>query len=160
MRRPLRFAAAFVLLSVTGVQAEPSIARSAAASHATLIPLSIATKHGERHFRVEVARTGEEQARGLMFRTVVAKGSGMLFPLGEERPASFWMKNTLVPLDMLFIRADGTIARIAARTKPQTLDLVDSGEPVVAVLELAGGVAAKERIVAGDRVRWAGGPTG
>ena len=159
MPRPLLFAAAFALLSAVGLQA-PLPARTALSRTSTLVPLSIATAHGERRFHVEVARTGEEQARGLMFRTVVPKDSGMLFPFGEARPASFWMKNTLVPLDMLFIRSDGTIARIAADTKPQTLDLVDSGEPVIAVLELAGGVAASRRIAAGDRVRWPGGPTG
>lgn len=159
MRRSMLAAAALALLSAAGVQA-PLSARAAVTRPAALVPLGIATKHGERHFHVEVARTEEEQARGLMFRTVVARTSGMLFPFGEARPASFWMKNTLVPLDMLFIRADGTIARIAARTKPQTFDLVDSGEPVIAVLELAGGVAAKQHIVAGDHVRWPGGPTG
>lgn len=159
MRRPMLFAAAVALLCAAGVRA-PLAARPAVARPAALVPLSIATKHGERHFRVEVARTEQEQVRGLMFRTVVAQGSGMLFPFGEARTASFWMKNTLVPLDMLFIRADGTIARIAARTKPETFDLVSSGEPVIAVLELAGGVAAKQRIAAGDHVRWPGGPTG
>jgi uncharacterized membrane protein (UPF0127 family) len=124
------------------------------------VPLSIATKRGVRHFAVEMARTENEQARGLMFRTVVPKGTGMLFPMSPPRPAGFWMKNTLIPLDMVFIRADGTIARIAANTVPQSLDVVDSGEPVVAVLELAGGAAAAQGIAANDRVRWPGGPTG
>ena len=156
MRRTmLRALLAAVALSAGGAQARPA----AVPSRATLVPLSIATAHGRRRFRVELAQTPAEQERGLMFRTAVPKGTGMLFPMAPPRPASFWMKNTLVPLDMLFIRADGTIARIAANATPQSLDLVRSGEPVAAVLELAGGAAAKERIAEGDRVRWPGGPS-
>ena len=124
------------------------------------VPLTITTRRGVRHFSVEMARTENEQARGLMFRTNVPKGTGMLFPMSPPRPAGFWMKNTLIPLDMLFIRADGTIARIAANTVPQSLDVVDSGEPVVAVLELAGGASAQQGIAANDRVSWPGGPKG
>jgi uncharacterized membrane protein (UPF0127 family) len=124
------------------------------------VPLSIVTARGTQRFTVELARTDAEQSRGLMFRTAVAKGTGMLFPMSPPRPASFWMKNTLIPLDMIFIRPNGTIARIAAKTVPESLALVDSGEPVAAVLELAGGAAAAQGIAAGDRVRWPGGPTG
>ena len=125
MRRPLLSAAAAALLVAGGFGASLAVApASARTAPATLTPLSIATAHGTRRFRVEVARTEEEQERGLMFRKVVAKGSGMLFPMAPPRVATFWMKNTLIPLDMLFIRADGTIARIAANTVPQTLDLV------------------------------------
>ena len=95
-----------------------------------------------------------------MFRTSVAPGAGMLFPMSPPRPASFWMKNTLIPLDLLFIRADGTIARIAANAVPESLALIESGEPVAAVLELAGGEAARQGIAPGDAVRWQGGPVG
>lgn len=95
-----------------------------------------------------------------MFRKVVPHGTGMIFPMAPPRPAGFWMKNTLVPLDMLFIRADGTIARIAANTVPLSLDTVESGEPVAAVLEIAGGAAAAQGIAEGDRVHWAGGARG
>src|SRR5690606_7146651 len=109
-------------------------------------------------FRVEVARTQEEQARGLMFRTSLPEDGGMIFPFDPPRPAGFWMKNTVIPLDMIFIRADGSIARIAEQTVPYSLQSVDSGEPVAAVLELAGGKAAAMGIAEGDLVSWAGGP--
>lgn len=82
----------------------------------------------------------------------------MIFPFDRPRPASFWMKNTMIPLDMLFIRADGTIARVAANTVPYSLDSVEVGEPVVAVLEIGGGRSAQLGIAEGDRVSWPGGP--
>ena len=116
--------------------------------------LTIRTAAGERHFRVEVARSFEEQQRGLMFRQSLAADRGMIFPLVPLREASFWMKNTLIPLDMIFVRQDGTIARIAPETVPHSLAQVSSGEPVAAVLELAGGEAAKQGIAEGDRVIW------
>jgi hypothetical protein len=110
-------------------------------------------------FTVEVARTPEQQAQGLMHRQSLAPDRGMLFPYDPPQPASFWMKNTLIPLDMIFVRADGLIARIAARTVPHSLESVGVGEPVVAVLEIAGGRAAELGIREGDRVAWPGGPT-
>jgi uncharacterized membrane protein (UPF0127 family) len=156
--------AALALLAVAPrLPGAPALAKaSSSAKHAALrrVPLSIVTKRGVRHFTVEMALTENEQARGLMFRTVVPKGTGMLFPMSPPRPAGFWMKNTLIPLDMVFIREDGTIARVAANTVPQSLDVVDSGEPVAAVLELAGGAAAAQGITANDRVSWPGGPKG
>lgn len=164
MRRVANRAAIAALLAIAPMLAasEPLLAKSAAAAKPAMerLPLTIATARGTRRFTVEMARTGDEQSRGLMFRTTVPKGTGMLFPMPAPREAGFWMKNTLIPLDMIFIRADGTIARIAANTVPQTLDVVSSGEPVVAVLELAGGAAAAQGIVANDRVSWPGGPKG
>ena len=88
-----------------------------------------------------------------MFRRSLAPDRGMIFPYDPPQEVGFWMKNTLIPLDMLFIRADGTIARIAHAT-PLSLDTVPSGEPVAAVLEIAGGRAAQLAIHAGDRVEW------
>lgn len=129
----------------------PAGARTATAA---TVPLSIETRRGVRRFRVEIARTGAEQERGLMFRKAMARDHGMIFPISPPRPASFWMKNTLIPLDMVFIRPDGTIASIAARATPLSLATVDSVEPVAAVLELVGGEAARAGIAAGDRVRW------
>ncbi|WP_053000733.1 DUF192 domain-containing protein [Sphingomonas sanxanigenens] len=123
---------------------------------AKFVPLSIQTAAGEHKFTVEVARTPEEQERGLMFRTSLAGDRGMIFPYDPPRPASFWMKNTLIPLDMIFIRKDGTIARIADNTTPESLEPVQSGEPVAAVLELAGGRAAELGIAEGDTVSWTG----
>ena len=119
------------------------------------IPLTIRSKNGAHRFKVEVARTAEEQTVGLMYRHSLGRNRGMIFPLGEPRYASFWMKNTLIPLDMVFIRADGRIARIAANTTPQSLDPVPSGEPVAAVLEIRGGRAAELDVREGDLVEWA-----
>jgi len=89
-----------------------------------------------------------------MYRTALAPDAGMIFPFDPPRPASFWMRNTYIPLDMLFIRADGTIAVIAANTTPLSLAPVESGEPVAAVLEIAGGQSAALGIHEGDRVSW------
>jgi hypothetical protein len=106
-------------------------------------------------FTVEVARTAEEQSRGLMNRTELGADRGMLFPFAQPRFASFWMRNTLIPLDMIFIRADGSIDRIAENTVPQDETPVVSGGEVSAVLELAGGTAARIGIDEGATVRWA-----
>jgi uncharacterized protein len=140
----------------TPTNVQPAAQASSALSPAglELAPLEIRTGSQVHRFTVEVARTPEEQARGLMFRRSVGPQEGMIFPFSPPRPASFWMKNTLVPLDMLFVRADGTIARIAANTVPLSLEPVAVGEPVAAVLELAGGRAAELGIKEGDRVRW------
>lgn len=118
------------------------------------IPLTV-TSDGKSHiFTVELAKTSAEQARGLMFRTELAPDRGMIFPFSEERMASFWMKNTVIPLDIIFVRSDGTIESIAANTTPYSLDPVPSGEPVSAVLELAGGRAAELGISPDDKVEW------
>jgi uncharacterized membrane protein (UPF0127 family) len=117
------------------------------------VPLTIRSASGEHRFAAEVAATPEQQERGLMFRRELAPDHGMIFPYGPPQTVGFWMKNTLIPLDMLFIRADGTIARIATAT-PLSLDTVGSGEPVAAVLEIRGGRAAELGIRAGDRVDW------
>jgi uncharacterized membrane protein (UPF0127 family) len=118
------------------------------------VPLTIQSRSGTHKFKVEIARTREEQAQGLMFRQSLAPDSGMLFPYAPPQNASFWMKNTLIPLDMVFIRPDGTVALVAANTVPLSLDPVSSLEPVAAVLEIAGGRAAELGIQAGDKVTW------
>ena len=89
-----------------------------------------------------------------MHRESLAPDRGMLFPYDPPQPASFWMKNTLIPLDLIFIRADGTVVRIAANTVPMSLDPIPSLEPVAAVLEIAGGRASELGIQAGDKVSW------
>lgn len=101
-----------------------------------------------------VARTAAEQATGLMYRESLGPEEGMIFPYDPPQMVGFWMKNTLIPLDMIFVRADGTIARIAAMTKPLSLEPYGSGEPVAAVLEIRGGRAAELEIREGDRVEW------
>ena len=145
---------------LTACRAEPQAVATQAGTARTapsgldLIPLQISSAGGTHRFTVEVARTGAEQAQGLMFRETLAPDAGMLFPFGAPRPASFWMKNTLIPLDMIFVRADGTIARIAANTVPHSLEPVGVAEPVAAVLEIPGGRAAQLGIAEGDRVSW------
>jgi uncharacterized membrane protein (UPF0127 family) len=125
---------------------------ASAAPAQQLQPLEIASKNGVHIFGVELATTPEEQARGLMFRRELPPMQGMLFDFKREQPTSFWMKNTYVSLDMIFIRADGTIARIAENTVPLSEAMVPSGGPVRAVLEVVAGTAKKLGIAPGDRV--------
>lgn len=103
-------------------------------------------------FRVWIADTGERQMQGLMFVRDLPANEGMLFIHERPRIASMWMKNTFIPLDMLFIDARGRIVTIHANTTPHSLDPLSSGRPVLAVLELRGGEAAKRGIRPGDRV--------
>jgi uncharacterized membrane protein (UPF0127 family) len=126
---------------------------SAVDSVATL-PVTITAKDRAHRFNVEVARTDAEQDKGLMFRTSLPADGGMLFPFAKPRIGSFWMKNTLIPLDMIFIRADGSIDRIAENTIPESLEPVVSGGEVSAVLELAGGTAARLNIDETAKVTW------
>ena len=130
--------------------------RLAERSAAGLEQMTLDIRSGARthRFTVEVARTPQEQQTGLMYRTSLDPDRGMLFPNDPPRPASFWMHNTLIPLDIIFIRSDGTIAGIAANTVPLSLELVQAGEPVAAVLEIAGGRAAELGIREGDTVEW------
>ncbi|MBB3694418.1 DUF192 domain-containing protein [Sphingomonas sp. BK580] len=143
---------------------EPSPSSSAMTSETPnpqrrTVPVTIESG-GKRHtFRAEVAETAAQQAQGLMFRTDLQPDDAMLFapyPAGGGAPqvADFWMKNTPMSLDILFIRADHSIAAIAPSTTPLSEAKVSSGEPVAAVLELVGGRAAALGIGAGDRVSW------
>jgi uncharacterized membrane protein (UPF0127 family) len=118
-------------------------------------PLTIVTKTGRFPFQVEVMRSDEEHARGLMFRRSLEPDRGMLFDFHEEKPASFWMQNTYIPLDMLFIKADGTIHRIEKNTEPLSTRAIPSGAPVRAVLEVRGGTADRLGVRPGDRVEQA-----
>ncbi|MCM8557402.1 DUF192 domain-containing protein [Sphingomicrobium sediminis] len=115
--------------------------------------VTVVTDDGEQHrFTVEVASTPEQQRRGMMFRESLAPDRGMIFIYEEERVASFWMRNTYIPLDMIFVRADGTIARIAENTIPLSETPYSSLEPVTIVFEIAGGRAAELGIEEGDRL--------
>ncbi len=118
------------------------------------VPLTIRSGPRTHRFIVEVARSPQEQATGLMNRESLAPDRGMIFPYDPPEMAAFWMKNTLIPLDMIFVRKDGTIARIEANTIPLSLESVPAGEPVAAVLELAGGRSAELGIGPGDKVDW------
>ncbi len=140
-----------------GSEAAPT-GETSAISGLPLVPLEIRSGGKVHRFTVEVARTDEEQAYGLMNRTRLGPDEGMVFPFRTPRPASFWMKNTLIPLDMIFVRADGSVARVAAMTTPHSLDPVGVSEPVTAVLEIAGGRAAELGIGTDARVSWPGGP--
>lgn len=119
-----------------------------------VIPLTI-NSLGKRHdFRVEVARTPQQQAQGLMFRTAMGPNEGMLFPYEQPRTLSFWMKNTVLSLDLIFIGEDHRIINIAAKATPYSEASITSDAPGIAVLELNGGRTAELGIVPGARVDW------
>ena len=145
-------AASFLLAfaSAVATAADPPAAKAAAPT----IALSIATADGPRRFHVEIASTPAEQERGLMFRRSMKADHGMIFPMSPPRPVSFWMKNTLIPLDIIFIGPDHMISSIAARATPMSLATIDSFSPVSAVLELNGGTCERLGIQPGDRVAW------
>jgi uncharacterized membrane protein (UPF0127 family) len=133
-------------------------AQSAATVHPVsgleVIPLTVISG-GKRHaFRVEVAKSMFEQGKGLMFRTAMGADEGMLFPMNPPRLASFWMRNTVISLDLFFVGPDGRILNIAANAVPYDENHLWSAGPVKAVLELNGGRAAALGIVPGDRVEW------
>ena len=124
-------------------------------AHAKMLQekLFLETSQGERQISVEVTDTPEDMAVGLMFRTSLPDDSGMLFPSPAPRESTMWMRNTYIPLDMVFIRADGVIHRIEAMTEPLSEMIIASKGDVLAVLELAGGAAARFGLKPGDRVR-------
>jgi len=114
--------------------------------------VEIITSRGRTRFQVEVAATKAEQERGLMFRKSLAPDRGMLFTYKRPQPVAYWMKNTLIPLDILYIQADGRVLSIARNARPHDLTPLASGGPVLGVLEIAGGRAAQLGILPGDRV--------
>ena len=116
------------------------------------MPLLIEATSGRFEFQVELAVSPEQRSQGLMFREDLDEDRGMLFDFGRSQPASMWMRNTYVPLDMLFIDAAGRITQIAANTQPLSDAAIASREPVRAVLELRAGVTARLGIEPGDRV--------
>jgi uncharacterized membrane protein (UPF0127 family) len=138
-----------VALTLLAPAAPPGGGRAHAADLQTL---EIVTKRGVRAFAVEMAVTPAELSRGLMFRTELPDGRGMLFDFKQEQIITMWMKNTPLPLDMIFIRGDGVIVRIAEQTTPFSTTTIPSGSPARAVLEVIGGTARKYGIAPGDRV--------
>ena len=153
-RRPLLF-----LLSALPAAALARPARAQATEPTAPQPelpkqrLVIVTRDGTRHdFTVEMATTPEQQQVGEMFRKTIPADTGMLFDWGMPRDSQMWMRNTLAPLDMVFINADGTIRSIAENTVPESLAVIDSHGPVRATLELAGGITARLNIRVGDKV--------
>jgi uncharacterized membrane protein (UPF0127 family) len=114
--------------------------------------LTIETAGGAQRFAVELAVTSDQRAQGLMYRERLPADAGMLFLYPAARPVSMWMKNTMIPLDMLFIGDDGRILHIAERAVPGSTATISSMQPARAVLELNGGTAARLKIQVGDRV--------
>ncbi|AXS42625.1 DUF192 domain-containing protein [Breoghania sp. L-A4] len=143
-----------LLLFVTALAfpAQPLVAQPLRELAAPVERLSVVTETGAHTFNVEIAETNEERARGLMFRTEMAPDHGMLFDFGRMQETYFWMKNTPLPLDMVFIRENGTVANIAQYTTPFSETPVPSHGPVRFVLELVGGTAHAIGLKAGDRV--------
>ncbi len=137
-----RVAVAFVVM----------LTASLSATAAEVQPLEIVTKSGVHVFSVEMAKTEQERATGLMYRKELAEGRGMLFDFSPEQQVSMWMKNTFIPLDMIFIRSDGRILRIAENTEPHSERIISSGGLAKGVLEVIGGTARKYGIQVGDRV--------
>ena len=117
--------------------------------------VTIDTPHGPVRFAVEIADDDASRMKGLMFRKEMAPDAGMLFEFPDDHFRSFWMKNTVLPLDMLFIRADGTISSVAENAKPLSEDIITSREPVRAVLEINAGRSAALGIRAGEKVHGA-----
>ncbi len=116
-------------------------------------PLAIQSSDGKTYrFKVEIAAKPEERAQGLMYRRTLAADAGMLFDFGQTAPVAMWMKNTLIPLDMLFVAADGVIVNIAQRTVPHSLTAIPSAQPVRFVLEVPGGTTARLGIKPGDKL--------
>ncbi|NKC30167.1 DUF192 domain-containing protein [Falsiroseomonas selenitidurans] len=148
-RRPLF--AALGLLFASAARAQPGVDRPQ--PRLPTERLVIVGRDGTRHeFQVEMAVSPDHQMIGLMFRPTVAAQEGMLFDWGSPRESSMWMRNTIAPLDMVFIAADGRIHRIAERTVPYSLTPVDSRGPVRATLELQAGITERLDIRVGDRV--------
>lgn len=145
--------------SATGGGKDPSGCNAGApqaisAADLDQVQLCVKSKTKTHSFIVEVAETSQQQAKGMMFRTELADDKGMLFPFVEVRMASFWMKNTVIPLDIIFIRSDGVIENIAENAEPYSTLPVESTAPVAAVLELRGGLTAEMGIMPGDKVAW------
>ncbi|MBX9861707.1 MAG: DUF192 domain-containing protein [Hyphomicrobium sp.] len=154
--RGAAFGAALLAVLTPGLAAgePPKHADSkVAAAKLTTERLDVVSATGTHTFDVEIATTAQQQALGLMFRTSLAADKGMLFHNGKEREITMWMKNTYIPLDMVFIRADGTVHRIAARTEPFSERMISSEGLVSGVLEIAGGRAEQLGLKPGDKVR-------
>lgn len=140
-----------------GAEAE-SVAAEARSVHPesglAVVPLTVVSGGKSHVFRVEVAASEAEQAKGLMFRTMMGADEGMIFPEKTPRKAAFWMRNTVIPLDLLFIGPDHRVLNIAADAVPYDETPLPSAGPVIAVLELNAGRAAELGIAPGDRVDW------
>lgn len=120
----------------------------------SLLPVTIHTGNQEHHFRLEQALTPESQEKGLMFRTSLPPDGGMIFRYDPPKPVYMWMRNTLIPLDMIFVRPDGTIAHIEKMAAPHSEIPRGTYQNIASVLELTGGTAEAQGIAPGDRVTY------
>lgn len=135
----------------------PSQSKDAATAPATTMPrVHLSTPQGEVAVAVEVVATPARIERGLMFREHLPPDHGMLFLMGEDRVWAFWMRNTLIPLDMLFIAKDMTVAGIVENAEPRTETLREVDKPSLYVLEVNGGYCASHKVTAGSKVRFEG----
>ena len=152
--RSLTFVFALALTSaiIIAGSGESQAQGAAQTQPTTTEPLEIVTASGRHVFAIEVMRTDEERERGLMFRRFMPADRGMLFDFKTEQPVLMWMKNTYIPLDMIFISRNGTVTSVAANTEPMSERTISSGPPAFAVLEVNAGVAAKIGLKPGDRV--------
>lgn len=154
VRRSFTLFMAFVIfgaaVTLWGQLRSPNAGHAPQFEHAVL---SIQRADGKLFsYTVEVAQTLEQELYGLMFRKYLAPDTGMIFIYTPDQTVSMWMKNTFIPLDMLFVRGDGSIATIAANAQPHDLTPIDSGEPVRAVIEINAGEAAQHGFTTGDKV--------
>lgn len=147
---------ASVVLVLSGLCVAPSVANPAQINGPQtglrVERLTIATPRGTRAFQVEMADTPASREIGMMWRTNVPRGTGMLFDFKTPQPVFFWMENTLSSLDLIFIRADGTIANVAPNATPLSRAVIPSTGPIVGVLEIGAGEARRLGIVAGQKV--------
>ena len=140
--RSLAFGLALLVLGALGARAE-----------ATMETLEIQTASGAHAFQVEIAKDEPTREKGLMNRRFMPRDRGMLFEFDRVAPVSFWMKNTYISLDMVFISPNGTVTRVTPNAEPLSEDIIPSGPPCTAVLELNAGVAAEIGLKAGDKVK-------
>lgn len=151
--RPAAHPAASVPASAPSAKAEgPTVGGAVGEAPKGFETLEVVTQSARIRFFVEVADDDKERERGLMFRREVPPDQGMLFDFKTPQPVAFWMKNTLIPLDIIYIEADGTVLSIARNTTPLSEAPIPSGGPIVGVLELAGGRAEEIGLLPGDRI--------
>jgi uncharacterized membrane protein (UPF0127 family) len=157
-RRWLALAAALLamLLAPTAPLAAATTGGAGTDGQPTLptIALTLVTASGRHKYSVELARTPAQQEAGLMYRKAMARNRGMLFPFDPPRPVGFWMENTILSLDLIFIDAGGKVAQIAANAKPFSRDIIGRNAPTAAVLELVAGEAARIGLRPGDRAEF------
>ena len=144
---------AFLMLTVLLATALPGHAAEPQLQQFATAPLTIVSANGAHHFTVELALSPAQMEQGLMFRRTLAPDAGMLFDFKQPTVATMWMRNTLIPLDMLFVDGQGRIVNIHQRAVPQSLDIIAAVAPVRAVIELNGGTAARLGIAPGDQVQ-------